>query len=65
MVSGLNYDRIVELAAIETVDGRRTSRIFHSCLNPLPIKVGDSAMAIHGLTNEFLSTKTRFEEPVG
>ncbi|PIM95697.1 DNA polymerase III subunit epsilon [Candidatus Hodgkinia cicadicola] len=60
----LKHDRVVELAAIEIKNGKRTSRIFHSYFNPFPVKVNDSAMAIHGLTNEFLSTKPKFEERV-
>ncbi|PIM94929.1 DNA polymerase III subunit epsilon [Candidatus Hodgkinia cicadicola] len=61
--TGLNqkYDRIVELAAIEVINGR-ISRIFHSYFDPSPVKVNTSSMAIHGLTNEFLSTKPKFKE---
>ncbi|PIM95213.1 DNA polymerase III subunit epsilon [Candidatus Hodgkinia cicadicola] len=58
------HDRIVELAVIEIINGKRTSRVFHSYSNPFPIKVNISAMTIHGLTNEFLSTKPKFKERV-
>ncbi|PIM94982.1 DNA polymerase III subunit epsilon [Candidatus Hodgkinia cicadicola] len=57
-------DRIIELAAIEIINGKKTSRIFHSYFNPFPIKVNISAIAIHGLTNEFLSTKPKFKDRV-
>ncbi|PIM96355.1 DNA polymerase III subunit epsilon [Candidatus Hodgkinia cicadicola] len=58
--TGLNqkHDRIVELAAIKVANGR-TSRTFHSCFDPFPVKVNASAIAIHGLANEFLSTKPK------
>ncbi|PIM96116.1 DNA polymerase III subunit epsilon [Candidatus Hodgkinia cicadicola] len=59
----LKHDRIIELAAIEVVN-RRISRIFHSYFDPSPVKVNVSATAIHGLTNEFLSTKPKFKEHV-
>ncbi len=63
--TGLNtkHDRIVELAAIEVANGR-TFRTFHSYFDPFPAKVNASAIAIHGLTNEFLSTKPKFKDRI-
>ncbi len=60
----LKHDRIIELAAIEVINGRRTSRVYHSYFNPYPVKVNESAFSIHGLSNEFLSNKPKFGESV-
>ncbi|MFP3037820.1 MAG: exonuclease domain-containing protein [Candidatus Hodgkinia cicadicola] len=58
----LKFDRIIELAAIEVVNGKRTSRIYHSYFNPYPIKVSKSAFAIHGISDEFLGDKPTFKQ---
>ncbi len=42
----LRYDRIIELAAIEVINGRRMSRVYHSYFNPYPVKVNESAFPI-------------------
>ncbi len=57
-------DRIVELAAIELINGKPTSKFFHSYFNPSPVKVKVGAMAIHGLSNEFLSTKPNLKNHI-
>ncbi|MEI7968766.1 MAG: DNA polymerase III subunit epsilon [Betaproteobacteria bacterium] len=53
--------RIVELACVEVVNRRVTERTFHQYLNPQrPSDPG--ALAVHGLTQEFLEDKPRFAE---
>jgi DNA polymerase-3 subunit epsilon len=60
--TGLDFrtgDRIVEIGCIELYGRQRTGRNFHAYLNP-GREVGEGAMAIHGLTNEFLADKPAF-----
>ena len=54
-------DRIVEIGAIELLNHLPTGRHFHVYINPerdMPAE----ALAVHGLTSEFLSTKPKFAE---
>ena len=62
--TGLDFrsgDRVVEIGCIEMYGRRRTGRKFHTWLNP-GREVGAGAVAIHGLTTEFLSDKPSFLE---
>lgn len=61
--TGLDYkkDRIVELAIVEFKLRGPIRELYHSYFNPEPIKVSKDALRIHGITNEFLSTKPKFE----
>jgi DNA polymerase-3 subunit epsilon len=54
-------DRIVEIGCIEMYGRQRTGRKFHAWLNP-GREVGAGAVAIHGLTTEFLSEKPAFAQ---
>lgn len=56
-------DRIVEIGCVELVDRRLTGRNLHLYLNPQRSSHPD-ALRIHGLTDEFLSDKPRFEAVV-
>ncbi|MGC9162577.1 MAG: DNA polymerase III subunit epsilon [Thiomonas sp.] len=65
--TGLNPasgDRIIEIAGVELVNRRLTSRHFHRYLNPDRASHPD-ALKVHGLTEEFLADKPRFEQIVG
>jgi DNA polymerase-3 subunit epsilon len=65
--TGLDFctgDRIVEIGCIEMFGRQRTGRQFHVWLNPGRV-VGAGAVAIHGLTNEFLADKPSFAEIAG
>jgi len=53
--------RIIELACIELANRRLTARQYHSYLNP-DRDSDEAALAIHGLTREFLSDKPRFAD---
>jgi len=55
--------RIIEIGAIEIVGRRLTDRTLHRYLNP-ERDSDEGALAVHGLTREFLSDKPRFAEVV-
>ncbi len=55
--------RVVELAGVELVNRRLTGRRFHRYLNPERM-CDPGALAVHGLTDEFLRDKPRFREIV-
>ncbi len=52
-------DRMVEIGCIEMDNRRLTGRHLHFYLNP-ERKNGEGAVAVHGLTDEFLSDKALF-----
>jgi DNA polymerase-3 subunit epsilon len=58
-----NGDRLIELGCIEIVNRIPTGREFHRYLNP-EREVHPDAVAVHGLTNEFLKDKPRFADVV-
>jgi DNA polymerase-3 subunit epsilon len=58
-----NGDRLIEIGCIEIVNRIPTGREFHRYLNP-ERQVHPDAVAIHGLTDEFLGDKPRFAEVV-
>ena len=64
--TGLDWrtgDRVIEIGCIE-LDGRRHSkRRYHRYLNP-ERQVDPGALAVHGLTDEFLADKSKFAEIV-
>ena len=51
--------RLVEVGAIELIDGVPTGRTFHGYFNP-EREVPPEAVKVHGLTTEFLSDKPLF-----
>ena len=55
--------RIVEIGCIELNDQIPTKNKFHCYLNP-ERKVSEKALKVHGYTDEFLSTKKKFNEIV-
>ena len=62
--TGLDHrmgDRIIEIGCVELRNRKLTGQRFHSYLNP-EREVG--ALAVHGLSNEFLQDKPRFGEIV-
>lgn len=54
-------DRLVEIGCIEVVDGVRTGNNLHIYINPQR-DMPEGALKIHGLTEEFLSTKAIFRD---
>ena len=53
--------RIIEIGCVELVDRRYTHNNFHYYLNP-DREIDAGAIEVHGITNEFLRDKPRFEE---
>ncbi|MES9904577.1 MAG: DNA polymerase III subunit epsilon, partial [Sedimenticola sp.] len=52
--------RIIEIGCVEMVDRRLTGNNFHQYLQP-DRKIDAGAGEVHGITNEFLEDKPRFE----
>lgn len=57
-------DRVIEIGGIELVDHFPTGRTFHKYISPGDRKVHPDALAVHGLTDEFLKDKPTFAEVV-
>jgi DNA polymerase-3 subunit epsilon len=53
-------DRIIEIGGIELKDHFPTGRTIHLFINPAGRKVHPDALAIHGITDAFLSDKPAF-----
>ncbi len=51
--------RIIEIGCVEMVERRLTNRTFHVYLNP-EREVEGGALAVHGITDEFLADKPKF-----
>ena len=56
--------RIIEIGCVEMINRRLTGRTYHRYINPQR-DVPEEAVAIHGLTAEFLSDKPLFKEVMG
>lgn len=56
-------DKIVEIAAIELIDGVPTGRVFHKLVNP-ECEIGPEVVAVHGITNEKVKDAPVFKEIV-
>ena len=62
--TGLNPQeghRIIEIGCVELINRRLTGKRFHVYLNP-DRTIDQGAIAVHGITNEFLADKARFAE---
>ncbi len=53
--------RIIEIGCVELENRRPTGRTFHHYIQP-DREIDEGAIAVHGITPEFLSDKPRFEE---
>lgn len=53
--------RIIEIGCVELVDRKLTGRHYHQYINPAR-EVDAGAMEVHGISNEFLADKPRFEQ---
>ena len=53
--------RIVEIGCIQLENLVPTKKVFHCYLNP-ERKVSESALKVHGYTDEFLSDKKKFQD---
>ncbi|MCF6251678.1 MAG: DNA polymerase III subunit epsilon [Methylococcaceae bacterium] len=64
--TGLNPQeghRIIEIGCVELVNRRLTRNTFHVYINPDRV-IDQGAIEVHGITNEFLQDKPRFEDIV-
>ncbi|MBY7733681.1 DNA polymerase III subunit epsilon [Francisella philomiragia] len=64
--TGFDYkigNRIIEFGAVEVIDRKVTGNNLHFYCNP-NYEVEAGALAVHGLSNEFLADKPLFEENV-
>lgn len=64
--TGLDFrtgDRVIEIGCVELRGRQLTGQRFHAYLNP-EREIDPGAIAIHGLTNEFLADKPKFAEVV-
>ncbi len=64
--TGLDFrtgDRVIEIGCVEMLGRQLSGARFHSYLNP-ERDVSAGAVAIHGLTNEFLADKPKFADIV-
>jgi len=64
--TGLNPQdghRIIEIGGVEMIKRRLTGQRFHAYINPNRI-IDQGAIAVHGITNEFLKDKPFFEDIV-
>ena len=62
--TGLNPrtgDRVIEIGCVEIVNRKLTGNNFHRYINP-ERDSDEAALAVHGLTTEFLSDKPKFHE---
>lgn len=57
-------DRIIEIGGLELVNHFPTGRTIHLYINPADRKVHPDALAVHGITDDFLKDKPKFEEVV-
>jgi DNA polymerase III subunit epsilon len=53
--------RVIEIGAVEILNRKLSGQTFHVYLNP-DREVDAGAMEVHGLSNEFLADKPRFED---
>ncbi len=53
--------RIIEIGCVELIDRRLTGNHYHQYIHPDRV-VDEGAIAVHGITNEFLADKPRFAE---
>jgi DNA polymerase-3 subunit epsilon len=57
-------DRIIEIGGIELFNHFPTGKTLHIYINPGDRKVHPDALAVHGITDEFLADKQPFETVV-
>ena len=62
-LSADNGDRVIEIGCVELVNRKLTGQHLHLYLNP-DRDSHEEALKVHGISNEFLKDKPRFEEVV-
>lgn len=56
-----NGDRLVEIGCVELLNHIPTGRTYHQYINPMR-SISEEVIAVHGLTEQFLSDKPIFKE---
>lgn len=64
--TGLEFknDRVIEIGGVELLNQFPTGRTFHVYINPGERKVHPDALAVHGITDDFLKDKPVFQDVV-
>lgn len=64
--TGLEFknDRVIEIGGIELLNHFPTGRSFHVYINPGDRRVHPDALAVHGITDDFLKDKPTFDRIV-
>lgn len=57
-------DRLIEIGCVEIFNRMPTGREFHRFINPEGKEVHPEALAVHGISNEFLADKPTFRDVV-
>jgi DNA polymerase-3 subunit epsilon len=57
-------DRVIEIGGVELENQFPTGRTIHLYINPVDRKVHPDALAVHGITDEFLKDKPSFADVV-
>jgi DNA polymerase III subunit epsilon len=60
-----NGDRLIELGCVEIFNRIPTGKEFHAFINPHGQPVHPEALAVHGISDEFLADKPLFRDVVG
>jgi DNA polymerase-3 subunit epsilon len=55
--------RIIEIGCVEVIDRTITGKTYHQYINP-EREIDEGAIEVHGITNEFLSDKPKFQDIV-
>lgn len=55
-------ERIVEIGAVEVLNGEKTGKHFHVYINPDDKTVSPDAFKVHGISDDFLKDKPKFNE---
>lgn len=58
-------DRIIEIGGVELINNFPTGKTLHIYINPGDRKVHPDALAVHGITDDFLKDKPVFADVVG
>ena len=55
--------RIIEIGCVEMINRRLTGKHYHQYIQP-DREIDEGAIEVHGISNEFLADKPRFEDVV-
>jgi len=61
-LSARDGDRVIEIGAVELINRFPTGKTFHLFVNPDGKEVHPDALQVHGISNEFLQDKPKFND---